>query len=306
MVCSNDGGEPSTVDRWGGKETSQDLPQEWTGSPRFRKSWGREREVLSDQTKPPAEGDLTRNVKGDILDLRPTSQQGKRWNVGDPRDHRDTLWLISEKRPKLVIGSGVYILVCTVLYLEQTRRGAWFLHDLCGYLECRHDVFHAHARDRRDGGRVRFLTCSPHLARRVEGSKRRENLGSEICEGRPQQVGDVGHTSAVILLVSETQASSVDLTPHTLKRRSRRSESGQIVQVVNSIRQARYWDGVKGGWLDPGLVRKAREEDMLYVKKDAVHEKVPMSQCWKKTEKNSIKTGTRTRERPSVRHLWRE
>ena len=33
--------------------------------------------VLSEQTKPSAEGDLSRDVKGDILDLRPTSQQGK-------------------------------------------------------------------------------------------------------------------------------------------------------------------------------------------------------------------------------------
>ena len=109
----------------------------------------------------------------------------------------------------------------------------------------------------------------------VEGSTRRENPDSEICEGRPQEVGDVGHTSAVIHLVSETQASSVDLTPQTLKRRSRR----------------RYVDDCRGGWLEPGLVHKAREEDMLYVKKHAVHEKVTMSQCWKKTEKNSIKTG---------------
>ena len=52
-------------------------------------------------------------------------------------------------------------------------------------MECRHDVFHALAdvRDRRDGARVSVLTNSPHIARRVEGSKRREDLDSEICEG---------------------------------------------------------------------------------------------------------------------------
>ena len=61
-------------------------------------------------------------------------------------------------------------------------------------LECRHDVFHAlgDARDRRDGERVSFLTNSPHIARRVEGSKRREDLDSEICEGLRQQVDDAG------------------------------------------------------------------------------------------------------------------
>ena len=62
-------------------------------------------------------------------------------------------------------------------------------------LECRHDVFHAlgNARDRRDGERGSVLTNSPHhIARKVEGANRRENLDSEICEGLRQQVGDAG------------------------------------------------------------------------------------------------------------------
>ena len=35
---------------------------------------------------------------------------------------------------------------------------------------------------------------------------------------------------------------------------------------------------------------KAQEEEILNVKKHAVYEKVTMSQCWKETEKNSVKT----------------
>ena len=57
-------------------------------------------EVLSEQTKPPAEDDLLPDVKGDFLDLRPTSQQSKRWNLGDPKDQREILWLIRKKRPE--------------------------------------------------------------------------------------------------------------------------------------------------------------------------------------------------------------
>ena len=81
------------------------------------------------------------------------------------------------------------------------------------------------------------------------------------------------------------------MTPHILKKRSRRSEGGQIVQELNSIREGKYLDDVNGGWLDPLLIRKAREEEMQYVKKHAVYEKVPMSQSWKETGKNPIKTG---------------
>ena len=43
------------------------------------------------------------------------------------------------------------------------------------------------------------------------------------------------------------------------------------------------WDDVKGGWFDPALKRKARQEKTQYLKMHAVHEKVPMSQCWMET-----------------------
>ena len=63
------------------------------------------------------------------------------------------------------------------------------------------------------------------------------------------------------------------------------------MQELNSIREGKYWDDAKGGWLDPILVWKAREEEMQHVKTHGVCEKVPMSQCWKETGKNPIKTG---------------
>ena len=138
-----DGGKWRIVDRWdnkgsenlqhretcgrGDKETPQDPPQEWTGSTRFRKSW----EALCDHEsenfqhrKPVAatsnkcshwqRNDFLPDVNGGILDFRPTSQQGKRWNLRNRKDRREILWLIRNKRPKLVIGYGTCILFCTV------------------------------------------------------------------------------------------------------------------------------------------------------------------------------------------------
>ena len=198
-----------------------------------------------------------------------------------------------------------------VLARPQWRRTAALPLPCMTRLECRHGVFHAlrNARDRRDGERVSFLTNSSHIARKVEGSKLREDLDSEICEGRRQQVGDEGHTSAMMHMASGTQVRPFDLTLQILKRRSRRSEAGQIVQELNSIREGRYWDVAKGGWLDPILVRKAREEEVQHVKKHEVYEKVTMSQCWKETVKNPIKTGWAdtkkgTSECPNMRSRW--
>ena len=82
------------------------------------------------EEEPEFEIDL--RAESDILDLRPTSQQGKGWNLRDRKDQREILWLIRKKCPKLVIGCGKCILFCTVLFHEQIRRGAWFLHDLSG------------------------------------------------------------------------------------------------------------------------------------------------------------------------------
>ena len=161
LFASTDGGEWRIVDRWdakearimstwrleagGDKETPQDLPQEWTGSTRFRKSWGvlsdqksenrEHRETCSsdiEQMQPLEEDDFLLDVNGGILDLRPTSQQSNRWNLRNRKHQRNILWLIRKKHPKLVTGCGKCILFCAVLYHEQIRRGAWFLHDLSG------------------------------------------------------------------------------------------------------------------------------------------------------------------------------
>ena len=139
IVCSTGGGDWRIVDRWrdkesenhkhreacsrGDDETPQDLPQEWTGSTRFRESWGvlsdyesenhEHRETCSsdiEQAQPPAEDDFSLDVNGGILDIRPTSQQGKKWSLGDRKDQREILWLIRKKRPKRVIGYGKCIL----------------------------------------------------------------------------------------------------------------------------------------------------------------------------------------------------
>ena len=198
-----------------------------------------------EQMQPLEEDDFLPDVNGGIPDLRPTSQQGNRWNLRNRKDQRNILWLIRKKHPKLVIGCGKCILFCTVLYHEQIRRGAWFLHDLSGNasqlslpcmirLECRQEVFHAlgNSRDRRDGDRVSFLTNSPHIARKAEGTNCRENLDSEICEDRRQQIGDADHASSTMHKASGTQVKPLDLTPQIMRKRSRRSEGGQIVQEL--------------------------------------------------------------------------
>ena len=77
------------------------------------------------------------------------------------------------------------------------------------------------------------------LTRKVERVNRRENLDSVICEGLRQQVGDACHASSTMHIASGTQVRQFDLTPQIRKKRSRRSEGGQIVQELNSIREGK-------------------------------------------------------------------
>ena len=224
-----------------------------------RDLWQRHRTLTED--------DPSSDVKGGTLDFRPNSQQSKWWNLRDRKDQRENLWLIRKKRPKLVIEQGKYMLFSTVLYHEQIRREAWFLHDLSGdasqlslpcliRLECRHDVFYAlgDARDRRDGERVSFFPNSPHVARRVEGFERREDLG--FRDQRRTSATSWRHWPRILddAHGEWNTSQALRLEPPS----SRRSEGGQIVQELNSIRDGKYWDDAKGGWLDPIL--GARED----------------------------------------------
>ena len=79
--------------------------------------------------------------------------------------------------------------------------------------------------------------------------------------------------------------------------------------LLGSVSGGGYWDDVKGGWLEPSLVVRAREEEMGYVRKHSVYTKVPIAQCWQETGKAPIKTGWAdtnkgTEEDPNVRSRW--
>ena len=51
-----------------------------------------------------------------------------------------------------------------------------------------------------------------------------------------------------------------------------------------------FYDDMSGQELDPELVKCARSEEMVEVKKHKVYVKVPISQCWDRTGKRPIGT----------------
>lgn len=70
-----------------------------------------------------------------------------------------------------------------------------------------------------------------------------------------------------------------------------------------------HWDDARGGWLDPALAVKGREEEMKFVHRHRVYSRVPRSVCYQETGKPPIKTGWAetdkgTENQPNVRCRW--
>jgi hypothetical protein len=104
-------------------------------------------------------------------------------------------------------------------------------------------------------------------------------------------------------LCAEIRSGSLD---HHQDRREERKRMAEEVMINHEKSQkpvmvqgrsilplcadGQFWDDVKGGSLDPELNRKARQEELDFVKKRRVHEVVPWSQAIEKTGKPNIRT----------------
>ena len=72
--------------------------------------------------------------------------------------------------------------------------------------------------------------------------------------------------------------------------RDNRAVGGGTIGSFDGERQEaeEFWDDLSGKKLDPKLVRKAREEEMIEFRKHGVYEKVSEDQCWIETGKGPI------------------
>ena len=120
-VRSTGGGERRIVDSWRDRGTSQDLLQEWTGSTGFRKSWEGERpNEATSSGRPPA------GLEGCHPSFfYPFRSKARGRTSAIQCINTKYWWLNREERPELVIGPGMCMLFCSVLYHEPIRGGAW-------------------------------------------------------------------------------------------------------------------------------------------------------------------------------------
>ena len=73
------------------------------------------------------------------------------------------------------------------------------------------------------------------------------------------------------------------------------NEMGRLMhhdeQELLSVWEGWHWDVNKGGWLDPGLCAKARQEEVEYIRRHKMYTRVSCEVCLHETGKAPIKTG---------------
>ena len=60
-----------------------------------------------------------------------------------------------------------------------------------------------------------------------------------------------------------------------------REDMEELERYLGSVGQEEYYDNISGDWLDPHMVKEAREVEMDDVHKHKVYEKVPLEECYK-------------------------
>ena len=63
----------------------------------------------------------------------------------------------------------------------------------------------------------------------------------------------------------------------------------KIVEEEHEDQMEAAWDDVTGAELDPDKVRTARKEEVEYIRKMGLYNKVNETECWKQTGKAPIK-----------------
>ena len=89
------------------------------------------------------------------------------------------------------------------------------------------------------------------------------------------------------ILLLETDASNAT-SKDPMKVAEELKTKYEIVEEPDHEEFGMAWDDVSGAELDPGKVRKARAEEVEYVRKMRLYEKVPVTQCYQRIGKPPI------------------
>ena len=222
-----------------------------------------------------------------------------------------------EENRRLLVEAEVHLRFCCELYERQLKRGAFFVHEhpatatswrcecvrrlmaIPGVIatvadQCQYGLVSV---DKEGPGparkTTRFLTNSPRVAeelgRRCPGDHRHVQLingRAAAAQRYPAELCEAICRGAAAQLRPRSPLASRDARETREKIKERTTEEkirrkGLGVQEICTLthQDTEAWDDVKHVWLDPSKVKEARKEEMEYVRKMRVWDKVPRASC---------------------------
>ena len=89
--------------------------------------------------------------------------------------------------------------------------------------------------------------------------------------------------------VFEIKSNAVELT-RKVRNGAIKQKDWNLGLIAELSKDQRFWDEMTGYELDSGLVRTAREEELIEFRKHQVYTKVPIKECWDQAGKQPIGT----------------
>ena len=112
-----------------------------------------------------------------------------------------------------------------------------------------------------------------------------DELCREICKGIQEQV-EVDRKGQHLL--AQVSADDGDTTEQLMNVAKGLVQKYRTVEEDNEAEMEKAWDDVSGAELNPEMVKKARSEEIEYVRKMRLYDKVPISECKQVTGKSPI------------------
>ena len=113
----------------------------------------------------------------------------------------------------------------------------------------------------------------------------RELCGA-ICVGLQEQIKADAAGQFLLMEVENEGVNSKDLMNASRELETKH----QIVEEPQDASLEQAWDDVSGAESNPNQVKAARAEEIKYIHKTKLYEKVPITECHKKTGKGPITT----------------
>ena len=129
-------------------------------------------------------------------------------------------------------------------------------------------AYHRHVR--LEGGRTKAAQIYP------------DGLCRAICKGLMNQIE---FDQQGRFLLAKLQGIDKEMT----EVKQQLAEEFQIVETEDSETMEVAWDDVTGAELDPAQVKRARLDEVKYIRNMKLHSKVDKNECWMETGKSPIK-----------------